>query len=103
MISLISLCKEPTVKPLNIKPLLDEWDWQTRSACRGMESSVFFSPANERGESRRRREQRAKTVCRTCPVQDPCAAFAFRTGQAFGVWGGLTETDRGIRPASRST
>ena len=61
----------------------------------GMDSSVFFSTIHERGEVRRRREQRAKTVCRRCPVKDACAAFAQRTGQALGVWGGLSEADRG--------
>ncbi|WP_370372386.1 WhiB family transcriptional regulator [Catenulispora sp. GP43] len=33
--------------------------------------------------------------CRRCPVKEACAAFAQRTGQAFGVWGGLGEADRG--------
>ena len=83
------------MKPLNVRPLLDEWDWQTHAACRGMDASVFFSPVYERGDARRQREQRAKTVCRRCPVQGPCATFATGTAQAFGVWGGLTETDRG--------
>lgn len=89
------------MKPLKARPLIDEWDWQGRAACRGMDSSVFFSPVHERGEPRRRREQRAQAVCRGCPVQDPCATFAARTAQAFGVWGGLTEADRGHtrRPA----
>jgi len=83
------------VKPLAAKPLLTEWAWQARAACRGMDVSVFFSPHYERGDSRRRREERARTVCRGCPVLESCAAFAVRTGQAFGVWGGLTEADRG--------
>ncbi|MBW8804179.1 MAG: WhiB family transcriptional regulator [Catenulisporales bacterium] len=83
------------MKPVNVKPLLDEWDWQAQAACRGMDASVFFSPVYERGDARRRREERAKTVCGGCPVRVRCAAFAARTGQAFGVWGGLTESERG--------
>ncbi|MEY9892609.1 WhiB family redox-sensing transcriptional regulator [Catenulispora sp. MAP12-49] len=89
------------MKPLNARPLLDDWGWQVQAACRGMAVSVFFSPHYERGDSRQRREQRAKAICRECPVRQRCAAFALRTGQAFGVWGGLTEADRGYtrRPA----
>ncbi|NUR57191.1 MAG: WhiB family transcriptional regulator [Catenulispora sp.] len=86
------------MKPLNARPLIEEWDWQTRAACRGMAASVFFSPHYERGDSRRRREQRATSICRGCPVREQCAEFALRTGQAFGIWGGLTETDRGHNP-----
>lgn len=82
------------MKSLNVRPLLDEWGWQAQAACRGMEASVFFSPHYERGDSRRHRERRAQAICRECPVLDRCAAFAVHTGQAFGVWGGLTEADR---------
>jgi len=89
------------MKPLNVRPLLDEWEWQEQAACRGMAVSAFFSPQSERGNPRRLREQRAQAICRECPVRKQCASFALRTGQAFGVWGGLTEADRGHtrRPA----
>lgn len=84
-------------------PLLDAWQWQGDAACRGMASAVFFSPLGERGPRRRRREQRAREVCRGCPVLDDCAAFAVSTRQPFGVWGGLTERQRHVpRAASRA-
>lgn len=45
----------------------------------------------------------AKAVCRLCPVQTECLNFALRTGQRFGVWGGVSASrfaalraDRGI-------
>ncbi|MBF9066702.1 WhiB family transcriptional regulator [Streptacidiphilus fuscans] len=82
------------MKQSTTKPLLSHWEWQAGASCRGMDSSVFFSPAHERGTARRKRESRARSVCRDCPVQIACAAFAVRTGQAYGVWGGLTEADR---------
>ena len=84
----------PVMKPVEAKPLLSHWEWQFHAAGRGMDSSVFFSPPSERGEARRSRESRARSVCRDCPVQVPCASFAVRTSQPFGVWGGLTEADR---------
>ncbi|MGW9031536.1 WhiB family transcriptional regulator [Streptomyces sp. NPDC055722] len=82
------------MKPFSSKPLLDEWDWQSSASCRGMDSSVFFSPSDERGARRRQREQRAQEICSGCPVRRPCAAFALLTTQPYGVWGGLTEADR---------
>jgi hypothetical protein len=29
-----------------------------------------------------------------CPVRLPCLAFALRTRQVHGIWGGLTEEER---------
>ena len=82
------------MKPFPAKPLLSEWDWQRAASCRGMDSAVFFSPSHERGAERRRREERAQSICRSCPVRRPCAGFALRTAQPYGVWGCLTEADR---------
>ncbi|MGY5032953.1 WhiB family transcriptional regulator [Streptomyces sp. 900116325] len=77
-----------------IKPLLRAWAWQNEAACRGMNSSVFFSPASERGKARRRREEAARAICRDCPVSNPCGRFARASQQKYGVWGGYTERDR---------
>ncbi|MET9450189.1 WhiB family transcriptional regulator [Streptomyces cinerochromogenes] len=77
-----------------LTPLLHAWEWQTEAACRGMDSSVFFSPPGERGKARRRREHRAQEICRRCPVRVPCGSFAAASDQRYGVWGGHTEADR---------
>jgi WhiB family redox-sensing transcriptional regulator len=36
----------------------------------------------------------AKQVCARCLVQAECLTFAQQTGQAHGIWGGLTEEER---------
>ncbi|WP_405889454.1 WhiB family transcriptional regulator [Streptomyces sp. NBC_01136] len=36
-------------------------------------------------------------VCSECQVREKCADFALSTRQEFGVWGGLTESDRESR------
>ncbi|WP_433453965.1 WhiB family transcriptional regulator [Streptomyces sp. CA-142005] len=46
------------------KPLSEAWKWQADAACRGMDSSVFFSPTGERGPARRRREEAARSRTR---------------------------------------
>ncbi|MEV5667165.1 WhiB family transcriptional regulator [Streptomyces flaveolus] len=48
------------------KPLLRVWEWQADAACRGMDSAVFFPPAGERAMARRRREDAARAICRSC-------------------------------------
>ncbi|MGW1163150.1 WhiB family transcriptional regulator [Streptomyces sp. NPDC002513] len=76
------------------QPLLEVWEWQAVAACRGMESSMFFPPSGERGRARRKREEAARAVCRTCPVIGACRRFATASNQRYGVWGGLSETER---------
>lgn len=77
-----------------LRPLLADWQWQQRAACRGMSSSVFFSPPGERGRARRLREDRARAVCGRCEVVDMCAAMALKQGESHGVWGGLSDDER---------
>lgn len=78
----------------DLRPLLTDWQWQQRAACRGMSSSVFFSPSGERGRARREREERARRVCSRCEVAELCAATALRRGETYGVWGGLSGLER---------
>jgi WhiB family redox-sensing transcriptional regulator len=75
-------------------PVIDRWEWQRHSACRGRDSAQFFHPDGERGSSRARREAAAKIVCGGCPVRPECAAHALRVREPYGVWGGFTEAER---------
>jgi WhiB family redox-sensing transcriptional regulator len=84
------------------RPLLAYWDWQQHARCRGMDSSVFFSPPGERGAEKRAREKKARAVCVRCPVIEACAWTALRGPEPYGVWGGLSEEDRDRLRRSRS-
>lgn len=70
------------------------WTWRDRARCQDVDSTLFFSPDGERGNPRRRREQQAKAVCMHCPVRDFCADYALANRETYGIWGGLTETER---------
>jgi hypothetical protein len=48
-------------------PQLTQWDWQLAAACRGMASTTFFHPPDERGPARENRIHDGKKVCRACP------------------------------------
>ncbi len=73
---------------------LEQWEWQRAAACRGMDSSVFFHPPNERDAARDNRADRAKAVCINCPVITDCLDHALRFREPYGVWGGRTADDR---------
>lgn len=75
-------------------PNADLWEWQLHGACRGQDSSLFFHPEGERGPSRSARENAAKAVCGRCPVVEPCRAHALATREPYGVWGGMSESER---------
>ncbi len=75
-------------------PVTTIWDWQMRGSCRGMDSAFFFHPEGERGPARARREARAKQVCAGCPVLEECGAHALSVHEPYGVWGGLSESER---------
>lgn len=64
-------------------------EWQADAACRGADPALFF-PDGQMGHWQ---TQEAKAICATCPVVEPCLAYATVTG-AEGIWGGLTERER---------
>ncbi len=57
---------------------------------------MFFHPDGERGRARMQREQRAKEMCRRCPVIEECRSHALDVGEPYGVWGGLSESERDL-------
>ncbi len=69
--------------------------WQPIALCRGNHSHLFFPPSTqERKEERERREVRAKSICQICPVKGPCLDYAMVIREPYGIWGGLTESER---------
>jgi len=69
--------------------------WQPVALCRGNHSHLFFPPSTaERKEERERREIRAKSICKICPVNGDCLEYALTIREPYGIWGGLTEAER---------
>jgi len=84
-------------------PNADFWDWQLDSACRGLDSDIFYHPDGERGSARERRVSTAKAICAACPVIAQCRAHALKTKEPYGVWGGLGEEDREVIYAQQAS
>lgn len=75
--------------------------WEDAAACRDHDATLFFGPNRfEPKQERLAREAAAKEVCSTCTVRSECLAYADDAGEMFGVWGGLSESDRRDRDLS---
>ena len=61
-------------------------NWMPRAACKGTALDKLFA----KGKA----QNRAKLICRGCPVRSECLAEALDNGIEFGVWGGMTERER---------
>jgi WhiB family transcriptional regulator, redox-sensing transcriptional regulator len=80
--------------------LLDEADWRDAGACLHADADLFF-PIGTIGRAVEQVEQ-AKRICRDCPVQQLCLAWALDLGAVSGIWGGTTnEERRATRAAAR--
>jgi WhiB family transcriptional regulator, redox-sensing transcriptional regulator len=66
--------------------------WQDLAACRGTDTDRFF-PISYKGRSAADIDV-AVRICRSCPVRQPCLAYALSTAQTYGIWGGTTERQR---------
>jgi WhiB family transcriptional regulator, redox-sensing transcriptional regulator len=67
-------------------------DWRNAAACTDEDPELFF-PIGTTGPAIEQVE-RAKAICRRCPVAEPCLEWALQTNQDAGVWGGLSEDER---------
>jgi WhiB family transcriptional regulator, redox-sensing transcriptional regulator len=75
-----------------LPPLPSHQPWMVEASCSGR-MPLFFGVAGERPERRVRREARARQVCQTCPVIEPCRRMARLNGEN-GYWGGESEEVR---------
>lgn len=70
----------------------DRGYWRRWAACQREDPELFF-PVGSTGPSLAQITE-AKKICARCPVRTACLVFAMTTGQAYGIWGGLTEDER---------
>lgn len=81
-------------KPATLGPITDDRSWQLQSACRGMDTDLFYSADFARGAPKRNQEAAAKAVCAVCPVIGQCLSMALKVGEPHGIWGGLNPDER---------
>src|SRR6185437_13703260 len=76
--------------------LIPEDQWRSLAACQSADPDLFF-PISSSGQSMAQVAE-AKAICAGCRVRRECLAFALRTHQAHGVWGGMSEQERHLAP-----
>lgn len=69
-----------TAPPVSIRSLVAVAD---QAACIGMPLDLFFPTGDEGCSS----GEKAVTVCRSCPIQQPCLDAALANRESVGVWG----------------
>jgi WhiB family redox-sensing transcriptional regulator len=77
-----------------IRPVADEWEWQYSGLCRSADPELFFLEVNMRLATKRKREEEAKKICKSCPVIYQCRSHALNVPETYGVWGGLSADER---------
>jgi WhiB family redox-sensing transcriptional regulator len=79
----------------------DPATWREQAACVGDMATAFYPPLRpEKRSVKTAREERAKAVCAACPVRLQCLDQAVESGERYGIWGGLTDTERSHLRAS---
>jgi WhiB family transcriptional regulator, redox-sensing transcriptional regulator len=70
-------------------------DWRSSASCRNQDPELFFPIGTT--DRALTQLQKAKAVCHTCPVQQPCLEWVLRSeplGQEAGVCAGFGESER---------
>lgn len=90
---------DPNAPPPTWALHLDDLDpgmpWESAALCAQIDPDEWFP---DKGQNTMRVTQK---VCRRCPVQAPCLDLALRTGDQFGVYGGMNATTRRKHPDYR--
>ena len=69
-----------------IGPTVDA-SWEAQALCPQTDPEAFFP---EKGGS----TLPAKQICRRCPVRAQCLQTALERKERYGIWGGLSDTER---------
>ncbi len=67
--------------------LIEPEPWMQDAMCAQVDPEIFFPPVGDHGST-----NAARKVCGGCDVAAECLAFALRTEQRHGIWGGLTRS-----------
>ena len=62
-------------------------EFRLDALCAETDPELFFP---EKGGSNRA----AKRICARCDVQDECLTYALKHDEPYGIWGGLSQSER---------
>lgn len=65
----------------------NDGSWRERALCAETDPETFFP---EKGDN----ATAAKAICIRCDVREQCLAEALERDERFGIWGGLSRSER---------
>lgn len=68
---------------------VDHPEWMRRAACHDI-GDMFYVDTNDESSI----ALAAKRVCASCSVRVECLSYALKQKERFGIWGGMTATER---------
>lgn len=68
-------------------------DWRTKAACYSTDPSVFFDE---------HKVDKARQVCARCTVRRSCLEYVIQNDIQWGVWAGMTATERASKIPRRT-
>ena len=63
-------------------------DWMESAVCRQTDLELWF-PDRENPAGLIRTINRARNICRSCPVQIECLDYALASNEKYGIYGGI--------------
>lgn len=71
-------------------------EWRDYAACKQLpwEYRYFFFGEGDKSVLVHEQHERARMICYLCPVQLECLYYWYETDGEYGVWGGLTVSQR---------
>jgi hypothetical protein len=82
----VTITRTAPIALLSISSRFNRPSWMDQAACRGYPTTWWFAKSTP---------HRAIRICRRCPVQRECLAYAVeRADDLYGVWGGLGRNER---------
>lgn len=74
----------------------DDGAWRDDASCKEMGNAEFFATFNNNGKEAQERLRQVRAICTACKVNKECLDFAVRNEIAYGVWGGMTASERKV-------
>lgn len=72
--------------------LMDSQEWRLKAICRG--KPYFFPRDHKRRPADLDALDKARALCRECPVRRECLEYALVNNLRYGIWGGYTHRER---------
>jgi WhiB family transcriptional regulator, redox-sensing transcriptional regulator len=64
-------------------------EWMADANCLDSDPEIFYPNKGAKTKCRQ-----AKQICDACPVKQQCLRYAVKRHEEWGIWGGLTATER---------